>query len=87
MEGYLDISGCSDKWRSDIGVDRIPVRIGAHQADIDVIEHRLESGDRERLRALMIKKYEDAGANLNKDLPIGFYLRTIPPGAALHLEG
>ena len=82
MKSYLDISKCAEKVKQRLGgVDKIPVRIGRHQCDIDVIRESMPDEDYKKLQIAC--ENENVA---NKEWPVGFFVKKLPDGAILHIE-
>ena len=82
MKSYLDISKCSAKIRKRLGgIDKIPVRIGRHHCDIDVLQHEIPD-DKYKIIQAACRNAEGA----DKELPVGFFVKKLPDGAVLHIE-
>ena len=85
MDSYLDLSGCNEEIREKHkSMLIIPVRLGQHYCEIDMVMEAIPREEEMRLRQYARDK-SDRPEMLDESLPIGFYLENIPPGAILHL--
>lgn len=84
MRYLLDLTNCNLPWWPE-GVHRIlPAQIGKHVADLDLIPEEI-AGYAEIEKAV-VSHICNQGKN-PKDLPVGFFLHTLPSGAVLTAVG